>query len=272
MKAVHLEVVSDLTSEAFIACLRCFVARRGKPETIMSDNGTNFVGSNREIKELYRFLGQQRTQTTIGMFCSSQGITWKFISERAPHFGGLWEAAVQSMKKHLRRVINDQKLTFEELSTVLAQVEACLNSRPLTPMPSSEETLEVLTPGHFLIGRPLEALPDHPTTCQIISLLKRWQLVQAIIRDFWRRWSTEYLTSLGKIHKWHHPSRNIQVNDIVLLKDDEFVPTTKWPLARVIEVHPGSNSRVRVVTLKTSNGIYKRPIHKLVLLLPTEEN
>ena len=272
VKAVHLEVVSDLTSEAFIACLRRFVARRGKLETIMSDNGTNFVGSNREIKELYRFLGQQKTQTTIGMFCSSQGITWKFIPERALHFGGLWEAAVRSIKKHLRRVINDQKLTFEELSTVLAQVEACLNSRPLTPIPGSEETLEVLTPGHFLIGRPLEALPDHPTTCRPISLLKRWQLVQAITRDFWRRWSTEYLTSLGKIHKWHHPSRNIQVNDIVLLKDDEFVPTTKWLLARVIEVYPGSDSRVRVVTLKTSNGIYKRPIHKLVLLLPTEEN
>ena len=150
VKAAHLELVSDLTSSAFIACLRRFVARRGKPSLIMSDNGTNFVGANRELKEFCQFLEDQKTHQAISEFCSNIHITWKFIPERAPHFGGLWEATVKSMKKHLKRVVGDHRLSFEELSTVLTQIEACLNSRPLTPLPNSEDCLEALTPGHFL--------------------------------------------------------------------------------------------------------------------------
>ena len=123
MKAVHLELVSDLTSEGFIAALRRFVARRGKPHLLWSDNGSNFVGANRELKEMFTFLKESGVQHGISDFCSSQGINWKFIPERALHFGGLWEAAVRSMKLHLRKVIADSKLTYEELTTVLSQVE-----------------------------------------------------------------------------------------------------------------------------------------------------
>ena len=152
VKAVHLELVSDLTSEAFIACLRCFVARCGKPSLIWSDHGTNFVGADRELKEFLEFLQHQRTQGTISEFCSTQGIQWKFIPEHAPHFGGLWEAAVKSMKTHLKHVVANVKLTFEELTTVLTQVEACLNSRLLVPLPCDDDGVDILTPGHFLIG------------------------------------------------------------------------------------------------------------------------
>ena len=102
------------------------------------------------------------TQGVISQFCSTQGISWKFIPERAPNFGGLWESAVKSMKTHLRHVISDVKLTFEEFTTILAQVEAVLNSRPLVSMPCDDDGIEPLTPGHFLIGKPLESLPDFP--------------------------------------------------------------------------------------------------------------
>ena len=161
-------------------------------------------------------------------------------------------------------MIGDHKLTFEEFTTVLTQIEVCLNSRPLTPLPSSEECIEVLTPGQFLIGQPLEAMPDPSTITHThsVSLLKRWHLVQSLVRHLWQRWSAEYLTSLAKVNKWHYPSRNIQVNDIVLLKEDNLIPTN-WPLARIIQVHPGNDNRVRVVTLNTQNGTYKRPINKL---------
>ena len=187
VKAAHLELVSDLTSSAFIACLRRFVARRGKPSLIMSDDGTDFVGANRELKEFCQFFEDQKTQQAISEFCSNIHITWKFIPERAPHFGGLWEATVKSMKKHLKRVVGDHRLSFEELSTVLTQIEACLNSRLLTPLPNSEDCLEALTPGHFLIGRSLESIPDPPETHQTaIALLKRWELVQAVVRHFGR--------------------------------------------------------------------------------------
>lgn len=100
VKAVHLELVSDLTAEAFIACLRRFVARRGRPEKIWSDHGSNFVGASRQLRELFDFLRQQELEQVVFDFCSSQGIQWDFVPERAPHFGGLWEAAVKSLKKH----------------------------------------------------------------------------------------------------------------------------------------------------------------------------
>ena len=91
------------------------------------------------------------------------------------------------------------------------------------------------------------------------------------MRHFWKRWSDEYLTTLARINKWRTPSRNIQVGDIVVLKEDNLIPT-KWPLARVIQSYPGRDGRVRVVILKTANGVYKRPIHKLVVLLPVDDN
>ena len=121
-KAVHIEAVSDLTSEAFLACLRRFISRRGKPALLWSDHGTNFVGAKRILKELYKFLKESQTNETIANFCSSQGIQWDFIPERAPHFGGLWESAVKSLKTHLHRVVGNSRLNFEELTTVLSQI------------------------------------------------------------------------------------------------------------------------------------------------------
>ncbi len=118
-----------------------------------------------------------------------------------------------------------------------------------------------ITPGHFLIGQPLEAIPDPSNSFHhSMSVLKRWQLLQSLVRHFWKRWSTEYLTTLARINKWRHPARNIQVDDVVILKEDNLV-STKWPLARVIQIHPGKDNRTRVVTLKTSSGIYKRLIN-----------
>ena len=268
VKAVHLELVSDLTTDAFIATLRRFVARRGKPSLIWSDHGTNFVGAARELRQFINFFQDQKTQGLISEFCAMQNITWKFIPERTPHFGGLWEAAVKSMKTHLKRVIGETKLTFEEFATILTQVEACLNSRPLTPLPDGD-VVEPLTPGHFLIGRPLEALPDSPNSYRSISLLKRWHLCQHMVRHFWKRWSSEYIDIFRRFNKWHFPTRNLQVDDIVILQDDNLVPT-KWPLGRIVKTYPGKDSIVRVVDVKTSHGVYKRPITKISLLLPKE--
>lgn len=209
MKAVHIELVTDLTSQAFLAALKCFISRRGLPSLIWSDNGTNFVGAAREIKELHQFLEQQFVQDDIQCYLSEKKITWKFIPQHAPHFGGLWEAAVKSVKTHLRRILGDVKLTYEEFSTILYQIEAVLNSRPLAPLPNDDDGIEPLTPGHFLVGKPLTALPESPPTGSM-SLLKRWQLCKLLVNHFWKRWSLEYVTQLGRFNKWRHPSRNIQ--------------------------------------------------------------
>ena len=128
-----------MTSESFIACLHCFVARRGHPNQLWSDYGTNFVGAYHELKEFHDFLSNQIVQCSVSQFCNSVGIDWKFIPERAPNFGGLWEATVKSTKTHLKKVTNNVKLTFGEASTVLTQVEACQNSRPLTTLLSTDK-------------------------------------------------------------------------------------------------------------------------------------
>ena len=109
---------------------------------------------------------------------------------------------------------------LEELTTTLAQVEACLNSRPLTGMPDSEEGIEVLTPGHFLFGGPLEALPDPPASFRSIPLLRRWHLCQALTREIWRRWSAKYLGQLQNRSKWRHTTPNLKVGDIVCVKGE----------------------------------------------------
>ena len=127
IRAVHLELVSDLSTDAFITCLLRFAYGRGKPTLILSDNGTNFVGAAIKLRELVKFLESQKTQDEISKFSSVQNIQWRFIPEHSPHFGGLWAAAVKSFKSHLRQVVGNVRLTFEQLTTVLTQIETCLN-------------------------------------------------------------------------------------------------------------------------------------------------
>ncbi len=161
------------------------------------------------------------TQNYVSQFCVSQHIQWHFSPERAPHFGGLWEATVKAVKTHLKKVVGDHHLTFEELTTTLCQIESCLNSRPLSAVTSHDEDgIEPLTPGHFLIGQPLETIPDQHISTKTQSLLRRWNLCQAIVKDFWTRWSTEYTTQLNKLSKWKHSKRNLQEGDIILLELD----------------------------------------------------
>ena len=176
-KAVHIEVVSDLSTEAFLSTLRRFVARRGLPSTVYSDNGSNFIGAHNDLFDLYRFLESSDVLTSIQSFLLSNKISWHHSPERAPHFGGLWEAAVKSTKHHLKRVVGSHPLTFEEFTTVATQIEAYLNSRPLGPLTShSPDGMAPLTPGHFLVGRPLLSYPcpgNRPTT-NIGSCAKPW--------------------------------------------------------------------------------------------------
>ena len=169
------------------------------------------------------------------------------------------------MKICLRRIVSTHKLTFEEFTTILTQIESCLNSRPLAPLQYDEDCIEALTPGHFLIGKPLESIPDPVFSYHTLSLLRRWHLCQALVCHFWQRWSTEYMSSLRHYTKWHYPTRNAQVGDVVILQEDNMVPT-KWPLAKVIQTHTGKDGLVRVVTIKTATGTYKQPVIKIALL------
>ena len=202
-KAVHIELVSDLTSEAFLASLYRFSARTGCPTKVYSDNGSNFIGVQGELRELYQLLQQKKTQDRIHHWASKRRIEWHFSPSRVPHLGGLWEAEVKSMERSLRKVVGTHHLTFEELTTVLAEAEATMNSRPLLPMDSTPaDGVPTLTPGHFLIGRPLKAPPVKVDNTFKESALTHWNLVNRLAGDLWARWKRKHLQHLQERTHW----------------------------------------------------------------------
>lgn len=201
-------------------------------------------------------------ESTIRNELANRNVQWHFIPHRSPHFGGLWEAGIKSMKKHLHRVLGTTMLTYEEITTVLASIEASMNSRPLTPLTEDVNDLTALTPGHFLIGRELLAIPNEDYTDIAPNRLTKWKLLKKIQQDYWKRWRTEYLCGLQQRNKWSVSKKDTKVGDMVLLKEDN-VPPSHWTLCRVIDVHPGSDGHVRVVTIKNPSGQLKRAISKL---------
>ncbi|XP_066597121.1 uncharacterized protein [Prorops nasuta] len=267
-KAIHLEAVGDLTTQAFLAALRRFTSRRGVCQKIYSDNGTNFQGAANELKLMFKASSEFYSQVSSELAIA--GIDWNFIPPHSPHFGGLWEAGVKSTKHHLIRVIGEHILTFEEFATVLAEIEACLNSRPLYPMSGDMDDLTVLTPSHFLIGSSSGLIPDVPISDVPENRLSRYQLLSRLQQHFWKKWSREYLHHLQERNKWKGPTTNFRVGQLVVI-NDERLPPSKWSLGRIIEVHPGDDGLVRVATVKTSTSTLKRPIVRLSPL-PQEDD
>lgn len=263
-KAIHLEMVSDLTTEGFIAAFKRFVGRRGHVSDIWSDNGTNFIGASKELRKLYS-AEQSSVGAEIRGWLSNNSVTWHFIPPHSPNFGGLWEAGVKSTKFHLKRVIGESTLTFEEMTTVLIQVEACLNSRPLSILPNNAGEPLPLTPGHFLVGEPLVTVAERNYEQSNVSSLRRWQMTQKMVQDFWRRWSNEYLVHCLQRYKWSKVEAEPSIGDVVLVKE-ENLPPSRWLLGRVEQKHPGLDNFTRVVTLKCNGSLIKRPTSKLCVL------
>ncbi|XP_045495987.1 uncharacterized protein LOC123694566 [Colias croceus] len=263
-KAIHLEAVSDLTSSGFIAAFKRFVSRRGHCRDLYSDNGTNFVGADKELRKM---LCQAKSELAdeIANLLTQDGTTWHFIPPHAPNFGGLWEAGVRSVKTHLKRIIGYAILTFEELTTVLTQVEACLNSRPISAISDNPDDEMPLTPGHFLVGEPLVLIPESDYSKTSLTGLQRWKLTQRMVSNFWKTWSKEYLVTLNNRYKWFSKKTEPDVDDIVIIRDHN-IPPAKWLLGKIVEKHPGKDNLTRVVTIKTKNGLCKRPCNKLCIL------
>ncbi|KMQ86241.1 hypothetical protein RF55_14823 [Lasius niger] len=265
-KAVHIELVSDMSSETFINALKRFMARRGKVSHIYSDNGTNFVGASKELQELYNLLKDEQHKLHLEKFLSEDNITWHFIPPNAPNFGGLWEAAIKSTKTHLKRITGQTSLNYEEMYTLLAQIEAILNSRPITAMSSDPNDLSFLTPGHFLIGDSLNTTAEPDITRVQQNRLSRWQHVEQMRQHFWNRWSTEYLNQLQQRTKWKvSGGRQLLPGCLVLVQQRGLTPL-QWILGRVIKVHPGADGIARTATIRTSKGVLDRPLTKLCIL------
>jgi hypothetical protein len=256
-RAVHIELVCDCTSSTFLNALKRFMSRRGKVLHIYSDNGTNFSGANRELKELHKLFKSEQFAANVVEPLTNDEIHWHFIPPRSPHMGGLWEAAVKSTKGHLKRVLGNTILNYEEMYTLLTMIEACLNSRPLAPLSNDPSDLEPLTPGHFLIGGPLHTAAEPDVTELPSNRLSRYQLIERLRQHFWKRWSKEILHQFQQRPKWTGKSSNQpEVGTLVVLKEDNVSPL-HWPMGRITEVHPGADGLVRVVTVKTANGVLR---------------
>ncbi|XP_035920072.1 uncharacterized protein LOC118517729 [Anopheles stephensi] len=254
-RAVHIELVSDLTTTAFLAALRRFVARRGKVCELHSDNATTFKGAAHELHRVYEMLKKNDDdRRSIINWCSSNEMEWKFIPPRAPHFGGLWEAAVKSAKKHILRTISITSIAQESMLTLIAQVEQCLNSRPLTPLSDDPCDLEPLTPSHFLIGSNMQAIPDVDIRHLPTNRLKEYQLVQRHVQTIWSRWYPEYIQQLqARAKHINNAPVKLEINQLVIIQEDNLHPTV-WPMGRITALHPGKDGVVRVVTLRTAGG------------------
>ncbi|XP_055589557.1 uncharacterized protein LOC129741794 [Uranotaenia lowii] len=261
-KAVHIELVFDLTTAKFLQALRRFVSRRGPPSDMYSDNGRNFLGARNELK---RLLKNPEYTNTVAAECTDLNIRWHFNPPRASHFGGLWESAINSAQKHFLRVVRDRPLAYDDMDTLLCQIECCLNSRPIVPLSDDPTDYEPLTPGHFLVGTALKSVPDENHAEVPFNYLRKWQQTQKLFQDIWRRWHLEYLATLEPRARWCNSPVSIQQNQLVLLKDDA-TPPIRWPTARVAEIHPGKDGITRVVTLQTPKGYCTRPVAKICLL------
>lgn len=260
-RAVHLEAVMAISAEAFLAAYERFIGRRGPCRIMYSDNGTNFVAADRLLREAVESWQKDEVMRRI----NTPQTVWKFITPSAPHQGGLWEAAVKQMKHHLKRVMGTHRYSYEGISTLLAGIEACMNSRPICAMSDDPDDLAALTPGHFLIGEPLR-LPlaekyDTPPK-MAMSLYKNMQIQ---VNAFWKRWADEYFVSLMARNKWRLEEANLQTGQLVLIKADNVAPTY-WALGRIIRTHIGDDGRVRSATIKLAEGELERPIQKLCLL------
>ena len=261
-RAVHLEVAYSLDTDSCINAIRRFICRRGQVKEIRSDNGTNFVSSNRELKQAISELNQNKIQSNL----MQDGIKWMFNPPHGPHHGGVWERLVQEAKRVLCSVVKQQILDDEALQTVFCEVEAVLNDRPITPSSDDPNYIEALTPNHLLQLKVKPILPPGLFRKEDLYIRRRWRQVQYIADLFWRRWVKEYLPMLQERHKWNRARRNFAVGDVVLIVD-EAAPRNSWPIGRITEAMADSQGFVRRVRVKTQTNELEKPINKICLLM-----
>ncbi|XP_052268234.1 uncharacterized protein LOC127869617 [Dreissena polymorpha] len=263
-RAVHLEVVQDLSTDSFLQAFRRFASRKSLPMVMISDNATTYIAAANHLKKLFN---SQVVQEEL----SRKGTEWRFIPKRAPWYGGFWERLIALTKTSLKKILGRRYVSMETLQTIVTEIEAVINDRPLTHVSSSIDDLEPLTPSHLLYGRKMTSLPHHThlpddEMMQIQSdqttLTNRAKQQSDIIEQFWRRWKSEYLTALREFHTTTGSNeKRIRVGDVVQIYDEG--PRIRWKLAVVLELMTGNDGSVRAAKIKTKRGITNRPIVKL---------
>ncbi|KAL0832508.1 hypothetical protein ABMA28_000724 [Loxostege sticticalis] len=261
-KAVHLEAVSDLTTECFLAAFKRFISRRGMPTDVYCDNMSTFKSANTQLIQLYN---NERHVENVTDFGAQKGIQFHFIPSYSPNFGGLWEAAVKSAKHHFKRILGLNTVTYEQLNTLIVEIEGILNSRPLTSMSQDLSDFSFLTPGHFLIGCPITAVPEPDVTAVPYNRLRFWRRCLQMKQHFWHVWSKDYISMLNSRTKWLKVLPNLKEGMLVLVKTDS-TPPLQWPMGRIEKIFAGSDGMTRVVQVRTHKGSYRRSISSIIVL------
>ena len=265
-------MVEDQTTSAFLRAFKRFISRRGIPECLLSDNAKTFKAGSKELTTLKT---QILTAAESQRFLANNGIQWKFITERAPWWGDFYERLIGLVKRRLKKTIGNTSLNVVELQTVLVEVEATLNSHPLTYPYTDIDDGSPLNPSHFLCGHRLRNLPDITNTEKDLEytpqelakdLPKRDNYHQKIMQSFWKQWQKEYLTSLREQSSSHRnkplSGETVAEGKVVLIHDD--TPRNQWKLGIIVQLHHGKDGLVRSVTLKTAKGsLLSRTIEKL---------
>ena len=258
VRCVHLEVVENADTDAFINALRRFVNRRGCPDVLHSDNGSNFVGASNELKEFRKEIDNKKVED----YCTNVKIKWEFNPPLAPHMGGVWERMVRSTKEVLSGLMADKVVTDPQLYTLLTEVESILNSRPLTHVSDNPNDLEALTPNHLLLGKYKKWEFVASVGDKEVSSRRKWRQVQALASMFWERWRREYLPEKTKRNKWNKVNQEIMPGELILINDD-VVKRKAWSMGRVVQLMPSDDGIVRVVKVRTKDGVYTRAVAKL---------
>ena len=262
MRAVHIEKLDSLDTDSFINAFRRFMARRDTPNKVWSDNGTNFVGGCPELIKCMQELDEDK----IARFGLERDVEWNFNPPHASHMGGVWERQIRSIRRILIVLLSKHadKLSSEVLETFFCEVEAIINSRPLTKMSEDVTDAGTLSPCQLLMLN--EAMGDFPGEFHSgDKYRKRWKFIQYLANQFWKRWLREYLPELQRRSKWLKEEENIKVGDVVLVCE-EATPRFLWPLGLVVEVKKGRDQLVRSVKVKTKSTELVRPVSKVVRL------
>ncbi|XP_040169701.1 uncharacterized protein LOC120904045 [Anopheles arabiensis] len=247
IRAVHLEVAHNLTTESCIACVRRFICRRGAPSVIYSDNGTNFKGAKAILEQQLAPINRE-----LSISFTNTDTQWNGIPSATPHMGGAWERMVRSVKEAMRSIAcaEMKNLNDEGLLTLVGEAKNIVNSRPLTYLPLDSEESEALTPNHFLLGSSSGSKPllDHDCTYPV-RIKGSWELIQTQTNQFWRRWVIEFLPVITRRTKWFNETKPIELGNIVFIVDEKR--RNKWLREKVIEIRKGWDGRIRQAVVET---------------------
>jgi hypothetical protein len=264
-RAVHLEIAYSLDTSSYINALRRFIARRGHVSKMRSDNGTNFVGAERELRESI----QQWNTSQIHDAMLQRNIDWQFNPPAGSHHGGVWERLIRSVRNAINSTLKEQTLDDESLHTLMCEIEFTLNERPITQTSENCGDLEALTPNHLLLMKLGSRLPPGLFVKTDNYSRRRWRQIQYLANIFWQRWVREYLPLLQERQKWFETRRNLTLGDVVLVVDP-CAPRNSWPMGIVVETMPDKAGLVRQVKVKTKTNVLIRPVDKLCLLLEAD--